>query len=68
MFFKVYDCQDHFLFKTTWFARMLLWIALLFHSVYNSFVGFFSLLKSNYQETKSIIEDVKEWKVENEKE
>ena len=68
MFIKVYDCQGYFLFKTTLFARMLLWITLLFHSVCNSIVGFFSLLKSNYKETKSIIEDIKEWKVENEKE
>ena len=68
MFFKVYDCQDYFLFKTTLFAKMLLWITLLFHSVCNSIVGFFSLLKFNYKESKSIIGDVKEWKVENEKE
>ena len=63
MMFKIEDCDDYFLIKTTWFARMLMWIAYIVYALYLSVEGFFSLFKTNIITAKEQIEEIREWKV-----
>ena len=63
MMFKIEDCDEYFLIKTTRFARVLLWVAYLGYAFYLSVGGFFSLFKTNITTAKEQIEDVREWKV-----
>lgn len=64
MMFKIHHCDNYFLFKTTWFARVLLWVAYLVYAFYLSTTGFFSLFKTNIITAKQQIEETREWKVE----
>lgn len=64
MMFKIEDCDDYFLIKTTKFARVLLWIAYIVYAFYLSVSGFFSLFRTNIITAKEQIKDVHEWKVE----
>lgn len=63
MMFKIEDCDEYFLIKTTRFARVLMWIAYLGYAFYLSVGGFFSLFKTNIIVAKEQIDDVREWKV-----
>lgn len=63
MMFKIEDCDEYFLIKTTRFARALLWVAYIAYALYLSAWGFLSLFKTNIINAREQIEDTREWKV-----